>query len=576
MTNHELSELQQQYRAFFLGRLNTYRVASPAQLSKAEKSEFFSGIRRDWARIKQKINNPSIVADRDTVLAGSVPKVIRSYSSSARPEEKAGFPQPELISGISTEVIESRPNPEQTDDLRILYVPNNFYKQEMLYQYPVVKMPALNSPLKLPRNGRSNQKGYKERDFFLQLKKSFPEFELSNDFHVVIPHFSRPYEPDIVLFDRSCNLYIDIEIDEPYDGYYRYPTHNRKAEEQDKEKQDDVRDRFFTESGWVVIRFSEKQVHCHTGRCIEHIRNVLNSILKKEQHIDNSALFREEQWDDNQSIQWQKIFYRENYLGISRFQKQRRLKEIIVGECAPEGIESIIKRTRRYIHPKDDTGNAEYISVTTLIERFFPFDLKRFIAKKAQEEGRPENDILLEHLMIRDEAAEKGTTLHKQIENFLKAAAFDADFPEFRQFTDFYNNEIKQRKLIFFEAEKVIYSDRFKVAGTIDCLFRKPGSDEFVMLDWKRSKKLVIDGQPRIFGYGYASSELSHLDNSSYYRYCLQQNIYKIIAETEFSLKISSMKLVVLHEHYPTYYVVNVHDMKKEAMIILNSINLKI
>jgi ATP-dependent exoDNAse (exonuclease V) beta subunit len=177
---------------------------------------------------------------------------------------------------------------------------------------------------------------------------------------------------------------------------------------------------------------------------------------------------------------------------------------------------------------------------------------------------------------VRDEAAEKGTFIHAQIENFLKGNEFDADSKEFGFFNDFYINEVQKRHLIFFDAEKKIFSNRYNVAGTIDCLFKKKDRDEYVMLDWKRSKKLVIDGRPRIFGYGNAASELSHLDNSSYYRYCLQQNIYKIIAESEFSIKISSMKLVVLHENYSTYHFVNVPEMKREAMIILNSLNLKI
>jgi hypothetical protein len=54
----------------------------------------------------------------------------------------------------------------------------------------------------------------------------------------------------------------------------------------------------------------------------------------------------------------------------------------------------------------------------------------------------------------------------------------------------------------------MIFSDKYNVAGTIDCLFKKENK-EYVMLDWKRSKKLIIDGHPRIFGYGYALSELS-------------------------------------------------------------------
>jgi hypothetical protein len=302
----------------------------------------------------------------------------------------------------------------------------------------------------------------------------------------------------------------------------------------------------------------------------------------------------EQQWDYNQCIQWQKFYYREKYLGIDRFHKQYSFKEIEINTEESESIESVINRTKifnsdnwnssiafdeeshKYLHPKDETGNAEYISVTTLIERFFPFDLKRYIERKAEEENRTEEDVLDEYLIIRDEAAEKGTFLHNQIENFLKGTSYDSESKEFELFLDFYNNEIKKRNLIFSDAEKVILSNKHNVAGTIDCLFQKKSMDEYVMFDWKRSKKLIIDGRPRIFGYGYALSELSSLDNSSYYRYCLQQNIYKYIVETEYSMKISSMKLVVLHEKYSQYHIVDVPIMKKETNIILNSLKVKI
>jgi len=169
-----------------------------------------------------------------------------------------------------------------------------------------------------------------------------------------------------------------------------------------------------------------------------------------------------------------------------------------------------------------------------------------------------------------------GTFLHNQIENFLKKSEFDSDSKEFELFLGFYNKEINARNLVFFDAEKMIFSDKYNVAGTIDCLFKKENNDEYVMLDWKRSKKLIIDGRPRIFGYGYALSELNTLDNSSFNRYCLQQNIYKLIAETEYGMKISSMKLVVLHENYSDYHIVDVPIMKREASIILNSLKVKI
>ena len=614
MNERKLSELQKEYRTFFLGKLKLYGVNSPAELTRAEKSKFFTEIKQDWAKYKllKKQKKDSEKKKRPTI----VKEPIEVYKE---PKKKTNLKKERIESGISIQnakenkkqsdgkqplkkqeqsqqrfhkkIIKSKPNQEQTDDLKILFTPNDHFSQDKDYLYPVVKMPKNNCLLKLPREGRTNQKGFKEDDFYNQIKTHIPQIEITNNVHMVIPNFNKPYEPDIVLYDKKLNLYIDIEIDEPYDGYFRYPTHYVHPEEE--VKKDDIRDLFFTESGWVVIRFSEKQVHCQPNECIDYIKNTLNSIYNK--HFDTSVKCnRENQWDYNLCIQWQKIYYREKYLGIERFRKQYSNKEIEINSDELEVIESAIQRTKlfqnnswnsniafdeeshKYIHPKDETGNAEYISVTTLIERFFPFDLKRYIEKKAKDEDRTEEDVLDEYLTNRDEAAEKGTYLHKQIENFLKGVDYDFNIIEFQQFLDFYKKEISIRNLTFSDAEKMIFSNKHNVAGTIDCLFKKDNNDEYVMLDWKRSKKLIIDGQPRIYGYGYALSELNSLDNSSYYRYCLQQNIYKYLVETEYSMKISSMKLVVFHENYPKYYVVNVPEMKRETNIILNSLKVKI
>lgn len=610
MTERTLSELQKEYRDFFLGRLKLYGVNSPAELkTKENKSKFFTEIKQDWVKVKlakkqkqeiekRQVHNvttekeiskiPSVKKTTTETETQSFKKSTIQNTESKNYGKRHDYQQPKQQE-FSKQIIKSEPNEEQTDDLKILFTPNNHFEQTEQYLYPVVKMPKQTSNLKLPRLGRSNQKGYKENDFYNQIKSKITDITIENNVHMVIPNYNKPYEPDIVLFDKKLNLYIDIEIDEPYDGYYRYPTHCINPAEQIK--QDDIRDLFFTESGWVVIRFTEKQVHCQANECIDYIQNVLNSIYNRN-FTTYVKCEVEKQWDYNQCIQWQKIYYREKYLGIERFNKQYSYKEIEINTNEIESIEQEIKRTKllklsnwgtslgfdeeQHIYSKDETGNAEYISVTTLIERFFPFDLKRYIEKKATGEERTEEDVLIEYLMIRDEAAEKGTFLHNQIENFLKGNEFDSDSKEFKMFLNFYDKEIKKRNIAFFDAEKMIYSDKYNVAGTIDCLFKKNDTNEYIMLDWKRSKKLVIDGRPRIFGFGYALSELSNLDNSSYYRYCLQQNIYKHIVESEFSIKISSMKLVVLHENYEDYHVVNVPEMTKETKIILNSLKHKI
>ena len=614
MNERKLSELQKEYRAFFLGKMELYGVKSPAQLTKEKKSEFFTEIKKDWAkhklekqRLKEaKKNVPTLVEEPVEVYeeykninketsptkewTGQEQKRKQPNDNSQKTtDKKTHREEEERPREFTKQIIKSEPNQEQRDDLRILFNPNSHFAQEEQYLFPVVKMPKSNTILKLPRNGRSNQKGYKENDFFNQLKQNITDIEMTDNVHMVIPNFNKPYEPDIVLFDKNLNLYIDIEIDEPYDGYYRYPTHFINPE--DEIKQDSIRDLFFTESGWIVIRFTEKQVHCQAYECIDYVRNILNSLYNRN-FVTDTTCYRENQWDYNQCIQWQKIYYRENYLGIERFQKQYSYKEIEIDTTERESIESVIQRTKKlsfsdwntslgfdeeaHIYAKDETGNATYISVTTLIERFFPFDLKRYIERKAQEEDRTEEDVFDEYVLMRDEAAAKGTELHEQIENFLKGSEYDSESIEFKLFLEFYRNELEISDLKFYDAEKMIFSDKYNVAGTIDCLFKKLNKEEYVILDWKRSKKLTIDGLPKKFGFGYALSEISHLDNSSYYRYCLQQNIYKLIAENEYSIKVSSMWLIVLHNIFPTYYKVKVPDLTREAKIILNSLKVKI
>ena len=163
----------------------------------------------------------------------------------------------------------------------------------------------------------------------------------------------------------------------------------------------------------------------HANGCIDFVKNVLHSVYNRA-FTNNVICEKEKQWDYNQCIQWQKFYHREKYPGIDRFQKQDSYKEIEIDTEINESIETVIRRTsnpnfekwginggfdeeeHKYYHINDPTGNAEYISVTTLIERFFPCDLGRYIERKAEEENRAEEDVLDEYRIIRDEAAEKG------------------------------------------------------------------------------------------------------------------------------------------------------------------------
>jgi hypothetical protein len=582
MTKRNLSDLQIEYRAFFLGKLKLFGVKSPASLGYEEKKKFFTQIKTGWqakkTELKKKTPPKVALTKKEQYAKLKVPQ----STIPLKPRIPKKYPQQSV--GAKQRII-STPNSGQTDDLKIKFFPNNFFEQEAPYNYPVVKMPQPNAFLKLPRAGRAQGKGYKEAAFLKALKEAELDVLIADDVHLTIPFFNRPYEPDFVLFDNELNLYIDIEIDEPYDGYYRFPTH-------DVEK-DETRDLFFTESGWVVIRFTEKQIHQQEQSCVTFIVDVLNSIRSYSLEITSDCLI-EEQWSYSQAIRWEKEHYREKYLDINRFNKHTYLNEISVAIDELEAIESNLNRTKKiktasqqdtiafedeahiYHHPKDNSGNAQYISVTTLIDRFFPFDIDRYIEGKATKEGRDSMEVLDEFLKLRDEAAEKGTQMHENIEYYLLGKSYSTVSKEFDLFSKFYKEVILRFGFGFFEAEKRILLDEYNIAGTVDAIFKKPDSDEYILLDWKRSKKLVVDGHPKKYGYGFALSELGHLDNSSYYKYALQQNIYKYILERNYGLKISSMNLIVLHENYDNYYRVDLPDLQREIKIIFNSINHKI
>ena len=141
----------------------------------------------------------------------------------------------------------------------------------------------------------------------------------------------------------------------------------------------------------------------------------------------------------------------------------------------------------------------------------------------------------------------------------------------------FEKEKIIPKKLIFAEAEKKVFYSKFNVAGTVDCLY-KSSDGNYVMVDWKRSKKLIVQGtnQPDKRGFQIEIEGLTNLTNCSYYRYCIQQNMYKYILEKKYNIVISDMILAVLHEKYLNYHTIKLPEMINETEIIFNSINHKI
>ena len=165
----------------------------------------------------------------------------------------------------------------------------------------------------VPHDGdrSSAQEGASEGRFRSYLQQYFP-----NKTHVrltlEIPNFPHPFTPDIAYIDRAINLYIDIEVDEPYVYHTGDATHHTGV------WKDNNRNNFFNDKGWIVIRFSEQQVVSHPHSCCKTVAQVIaqiigdNSILN--QFVNTPDLQQQRRWTENEAIQMAQRRERDNYL----------------------------------------------------------------------------------------------------------------------------------------------------------------------------------------------------------------------------------------------------------------------
>ena len=426
--------------------------------------------------------------------------------------------------------------------------------------YPIVSWPAEEAEITTPQAGRLEIQGFSDDFFGKILTESDLDVQIHRDCHLDVPCRAIPYVPAIALVDEEAGVFIDVEIDASYHGWYRVPQHSSDGK-------DSVRDDYFNRCGWTVVRFTEHQVRKETEACVDFIRLVVGK-LKGTVLKMTSKVTPEKRWTFKEAVAMERDLFREKYLGIQAFGEPECLPALRdrVGEEASHAhvCPDIVfnEATHTYADARNQTGTADYVSVTTLIEKFFPFfDEEAYIQKFMTESGKSREEVVRKML----EPSERGTFMHQQIEYFLKGTPHEEDFKEFQLFRKFHEEQVLKRCLEFHDAEKIVTLPQYGIAGTVDALFRKPDGS-FVMVDWKRSKNLIIDGYPKKYGVGRGISILSHLDNSSYYHYELQQSFYKYILENEYGMKVSSMILCVLHPDYDRYYTIKLSDYRLEEV----------
>lgn len=465
--------------------------------------------------------------------------------------------------------------------------------------YPVFRFPKKGTVVRSFRLGNTKRRGFKEEAFQKSIELYFGKvFTVLGNARLNTGKETRPFEPDIAIIDKSSsNLRIDIEIDEPYAGLTRQPTHC---------KGEDVnRDIYFVDRGWVVIRFSEYQVHLMEKDCLRYIAETIKSAIPNyeipSQLLIQPSLQVEKLWDIVQAQKWEKAKYREQYLNhifqsieeqtetIERdfdeqeFKEEQLVKPTLIGEVDDK---QSIAFNRKNAHSRDSRikfypephiytiDNTPAPSASTVIAKFFPeFDSYGKASNLSASNplfGLPVEEIVEIWNSRGKEAANQGTHLHEQIENFYLGQEYvkTSEFHLFEQFCKDHPN------LNPYRTEWRVFDEEHHIAGTID-LITKNGAG-YELYDWKRSKKIidVFSGNPIVtdtwgnLGVG----QLSTIHDTSYNRYCLQQSLYKYILEKNYGLTVSKMFLIVLYPDYDRYYKVEVPYLKDKAEYILRTL----
>ncbi|WP_448381640.1 hypothetical protein [Gloeomargarita sp.] len=181
---------------------------------------------------------------------------------------------------------------------------------------------ALRQVVAHPQAATDPKPGVTEAYFYEFLRRYFPgHIHIHLALADPIKTYKKPYEPDFVYLDENLNLYIDIEIDEPY--FYDAKSGQRKPHH----IRDQKRDEFFLAAGWVVIRFSEYQVVRQPKSCCKWIASVIAQIHQTP--LDDSwasipDLEPEPLWDETRARQF--IQQRSRYHYLQQYLPKEYLK----------------------------------------------------------------------------------------------------------------------------------------------------------------------------------------------------------------------------------------------------------
>lgn len=267
------------------------------------------------------------------------------------------------------------------------------------------------------------------------------------------------------------------------------------------------------------------------------------------------------------------------------------LKEVLLNVNGHPRDKLIFLEKDTHVYNVD--GDRSYTSVTTFVNaQFKQFNGDNVIDKmmkgKKWKEGHEywgmsKDEIKKKWSENGRQASENGTKMHFMCECFMNnpgmkypytqgqlvdeylnsAEDLDAYGVEWKYFINFVQ---ANRQLIPYRTEQCVFHEGFKIAGSIDMIYDN-GDGTHSIYDWKRTKDAIVD--ENLFKKFASAWILDFLPDNKFWHYTLQLNIYKVIVEEKYGMKITKLCLVRMHPNADDFQVVPLPDVSEGVKMVL-------
>ena len=235
----------------------------------------------------------------------------------------------------------------------------------------------------------------------------------------------------------------------------------------------------------------------------------------------------------------------------------------------PKGVTiTFTEADHKYVTPDID----DFISSSTIVHHFFePFDMIGTANRIAGKRGTTPEALLQEWEDNKNRACDFGTRTHENCEYQFANRLQDIHTPRNEKEQNTFSVAwdavaMLQSKYTLIGCELIVFSERFRLAGTIDLLMYDPVEDTYWILDWKTNKQ--IDFKDRYGKLG--KNPIQYLSDCNGTHYALQLSIYEFIMRHEGYLSDKSkIKRAIIHLKEDKPYWHELPDMSKEVALMI-------